>query len=108
MTATLRFPTRRQFEKWLQSHPPDEVAGVPCKGDRCPIAEYLVSRGAWDVSVDSETWSAWIGPGIAVWDRPMPRWAQDFIHGVDTFNPSPWRQNPITYGDCIEILGRIP
>jgi hypothetical protein len=70
---------RKGFAKWVASHPPDEVIGMSCTTDSCPLTWYLR---------DKKGMRRPYANGKYYWDdagnmRVTPPWASRFIDLVD-------------------------
>lgn len=86
--------TKKAFEAWLKSFPPDEVVGTVCEVRSCPLAKWLgnpVLSSRWNIA--DKHWET------------MPRWARLFRFAVDSNANAP--NVSVTAKQALEILRGI-
>ena len=105
-----------EFRKWLESLPPDSIAGTAIKPDKCPIANWISQKEGLMAYTDGGLIHRKKNE-LAESDNGevLPRWAMLFVRTLDT-NVTHNRQgdpirNPsildVTAGFALEILNKI-
>jgi hypothetical protein len=99
MSATIRL-TRRGFEKWLRSLPPEtvvyEAEAMPTVG--CPLARYLRAQGDRNPEVRSDEYQL----GLAGVTRPLQPWARRFAARADAAE-----DDEITAARALALLAEV-
>ena len=95
---------RDEFKAWLEGLTPGAFAGYEASKWSCPIANFLVSKGARRPVVDNKRFQK-NGSVHKVPRWPLPEWAVEFVGKVDSGAMYHGTPRAITASRALEILG---
>lgn len=93
---------RHEFRTWLESHEPNQIAGLPQQTDGCPIANFLKSKGCEhpDIMYD------YLHFDRGLKKRKMPTWGGDFQNLAD-YHLERNDTEKMTFGVALRILDEV-
>jgi len=94
-------PKKAEFREWLRSKRPNTSVGLAMRISQCPIAKFLKSQpDIASATVDTYQIDVKLVSG-ALRSYRTPKWAVEFIGGVDQFSGLP---NTISAKRALEVL----
>jgi hypothetical protein len=99
------------FITWLGGHKPDDVVGVACHGNTCPIASWIASQLPPGTTVITMGNSIRIAGDNRMERYPAPLWIDEFIRQLDNSVDDPIYDRvlgeAITAARALEIANRL-
>lgn len=95
--------TKDKFKKWLKRRKKDEIIGIACDSEFCPIASYVSQAvDISDISVEGD--SIYHQQNDREYNFKLPHWAYNFVHLLDDNNDE---DADITAEHALEVLDNV-